>query len=167
MASPFNSSVYPVLSSTYRPRSGRASHPIGVARSRQRTSESQSIESSQRPCARPPTCNQGHIRTENLLINVIGRKDLRSVTKISQGVTCRSGRPPDCWPLSGQQETMVTGKNRIMIYGPKIDGTYVVEFRMADGEVLAISVPAGETRVLKHFPERMPYGLFVPDVRTG
>jgi hypothetical protein len=28
---------------------------------------------------------------------------------------------------------------------------------------LAISVPAGETRVLKYFQERMPYGLFVPD----
>jgi hypothetical protein len=25
-------------------------------------------------------------------------------------------------------------------------------------------VPAGETRVLKHFQERMPYGLFVPAV---
>jgi hypothetical protein len=33
------------------------------------------------------------------------------------------------------------GKNRIMIYGPKTDGTYVVEFRTADGEALAISVP--------------------------
>jgi hypothetical protein len=33
---------------------------------------------------------------------------------------------------------------------------------MADGESLAISVPASETRVLKHFQERMPYGLFVP-----
>jgi hypothetical protein len=33
-----------------------------------------------------------------------------------------------------------------------------------DGEALAISVRAGETRVLKHFQERMPYGLFVPDV---
>jgi ATP-dependent DNA ligase len=32
-----------------------------------------------------------------------------------------------------------------------------------DGEALAISVPAGETRVLKYFQERMPYGLFVPD----
>jgi hypothetical protein len=32
------------------------------------------------------------------------------------------------------------------------------------GEALAISVPAGETRVLKHFQERMPYGLLVPDV---
>jgi hypothetical protein len=25
----------------------------------------------------------------------------------------------------------ITGKNRIMIYGPKDDGTYVVEFRTA------------------------------------
>jgi hypothetical protein len=40
------------------------------------------------------------------------------------------------------------GKNRIMIYGPKRDGTYVVEFRTADGDALAISVPAGDTRVL-------------------
>jgi hypothetical protein len=58
------------------------------------------------------------------------------------------------------------GKNRIMIYVPKSDGTYVVEFRTAGGEALAISVPAGETRVLKHFQERMPYGLFVPDVEA-
>ena len=42
--------------------------------------------------------------------------------------------------------------------------TYVVEFKTAGGEALAISVPVGETRVLKHFQERMPYGLFVPDV---
>jgi hypothetical protein len=33
------------------------------------------------------------------------------------------------------------GKNRIMIYGPKTDGTYVVEFRTAKGESLAISIP--------------------------
>jgi hypothetical protein len=42
-----------------------------------------------------------------------------------------------------------SGRNRIMIYGPKRDGTYVVEFKAADGEALAISVPAGEARVLK------------------
>jgi hypothetical protein len=63
-----------------------------------------------------------------------------------------------------KKETAVTNKNRIMIYGPKNDGTYIVELKTADGEALAISVPAGETRVLKHFQERMPYGLFVPDV---
>jgi hypothetical protein len=57
-----------------------------------------------------------------------------------------------------------SGQNRIMIYGPENDGTYIVEFRAADGETLAINVPASETRVLKHFQERMPYGLFVPDV---
>ena len=59
------------------------------------------------------------------------------------------------------------GKNRIMIFGPKKDDTYVIEFRTADGEALAINVLEGETRVLKHFQERMPYGLFVPDVNAG
>ena len=57
-----------------------------------------------------------------------------------------------------------TGKNRIMIFGPKNDGTYVVEFRTAAGEALAISIPRTEAAVIRHFQERMPYGLFVPDV---
>jgi hypothetical protein len=57
-----------------------------------------------------------------------------------------------------------SGRNRIMIYGPRNDGTYIVEFKTADGEALAINVPIGETRVLKHCQERMPYGLFLPDV---
>jgi hypothetical protein len=35
----------------------------------------------------------------------------------------------------------MTGKNRIMIYGPKDDGTYIVEFRTAAGEALAILDP--------------------------
>jgi hypothetical protein len=48
-----------------------------------------------------------------------------------------------------------TGKNRIMIFGPKDDGTYVVEFRTAAGEALAISIPGGEARVIRHFQERM------------
>jgi hypothetical protein len=60
----------------------------------------------------------------------------------------------------------MTGKNRIMIYGPNPDGTYVVEFRTAKDEVLAISIPSGETAVLRHFQEQMPYGLFVPDVEA-
>jgi hypothetical protein len=45
----------------------------------------------------------------------------------------------------GQDETAMTRKSRIMIFGPKPDGTYVVEFRTADGEVLAISIPRTET----------------------
>jgi hypothetical protein len=37
-----------------------------------------------------------------------------------------------------------------------------VEFRTA--EALAISIPGSEAKVIRHFQERMPYGLFVPDV---
>ena len=44
----------------------------------------------------------------------------------------------------------MTGKNRIMIYGPKTDGTYVVEFRTAAGEALAISIPRSEAAVIRH-----------------
>jgi hypothetical protein len=57
-----------------------------------------------------------------------------------------------------------SGRNRIMIYGPKDDGTYIVEFRTAAGEALAISIPRTETAVIRQFQERMPYGVFVPDV---
>ena len=60
----------------------------------------------------------------------------------------------------------MTGRNRIMIYGPKNDGTYVVEFRTAAGETLAISIPRTEATVVRHFQERMRYGLFVPDVNA-
>jgi hypothetical protein len=44
----------------------------------------------------------------------------------------------------GQKETAVTatGKNRIMIYGPKNDGTYIVEFKTAEGEALASRRPS-------------------------
>jgi hypothetical protein len=48
--------------------------------------------------------------------------------------------------------------------GPKDDGTYVVKFRTSEGDALAISIPRSETHVIRHFQERMPYGLFVPDV---
>jgi hypothetical protein len=37
-----------------------------------------------------------------------------------------------------------TGKNRIMIYGPKEDGTYVVEFTTAWDAVLSMSIPRNE-----------------------
>jgi hypothetical protein len=33
-----------------------------------------------------------------------------------------------------------TGKNRFMIYCPKDDATYVIEFRTAGGEAVAISI---------------------------
>ena len=37
-----------------------------------------------------------------------------------------------------------------MIYGPKIDGTYVVEFTAA-GEALAISIPRTGAAMIRHF----------------
>jgi hypothetical protein len=40
----------------------------------------------------------------------------------------------------------VTGKNRIMIFGPKDDGTYVVEFRTAAGEALRFRSRAARRR---------------------
>jgi hypothetical protein len=69
----------------------------------------------------------------------------------------------------GQKEMAITpdGKNRIMIFGPETDGTYVVEFRTAEGKSLAISIPRTETAAIRHFQERMPHGLFVPDVPSG
>jgi hypothetical protein len=51
-----------------------------------------------------------------------------------------------------------------MISGPTDDGTYIVEFKTAGGEAMAISIPRSEARVIRHFQERMPYGLFVPEV---
>ena len=49
-----------------------------------------------------------------------------------------------------------TGKNRIMIFGPKTDGTYVVEFRTAEGKSLEISIPRTETAVIRHFRSECP-----------
>jgi hypothetical protein len=39
----------------------------------------------------------------------------------------------------------------------------VVEFMTTDGDVLSISIPRNETGVVRHFQERMPYGVYVPD----
>ena len=67
-------------------------------------------------------------------------------------------------PRPGAPSVTMTAKDRIMIYGPKEDGTYVIEFRIAEGDVLAISTLRSEAAMLRHFQERMPYGLCVPDV---
>ena len=54
----------------------------------------------------------------------------------------------------GQKEPAVSGKNRIMIFGPKTDGTYVVEFRTAAGKALAISIPGTEASATIAAPAR-------------
>jgi hypothetical protein len=61
---------------------------------------------------------------------------------------------------------MATAQDRITIYGPKDDGTYIVEFRTAEGDALAISIPRTEAAVIRHFRAKMPYGLVVPDVKA-
>jgi hypothetical protein len=53
-------------------------------------------------------------------------------------------------------------EDKITIYG--LDGTYIVEFRTAAGEALAISIPRTEATVIRHFQARMPYGLVVRDI---
>ena len=47
----------------------------------------------------------------------------------------------------------MTNKNRIMIYGPKNDAPYVVEFKTAEGEALAISIPEDRNGTDSAFPE--------------
>jgi hypothetical protein len=49
------------------------------------------------------------------------------------------------------------------VRGPKADGTYVID-RTAAGDVLTISTPRTEAAVMRHLQERMPHGLFAPDV---
>jgi len=43
---------------------------------------------------------------------------------------------------------MATAQDRITIYGPKDDGTYIVEFWTAEGDALAISIPRTEAAVM-------------------
>jgi hypothetical protein len=48
----------------------------------------------------------------------------------------------------------MTEQDKITIYGS--NGTYVVEFKTAAGEALAIPIPRTEAAVIRHFQERMP-----------
>ena len=48
-------------------------------------------------------------------------------------------------------EPSLTPKGR-----PKDDGTCVLEFRTAEREALAISIPRSEAHVIRHFQERIP-----------
>jgi hypothetical protein len=59
----------------------------------------------------------------------------------------------------------MTKQDKVTIYGPKADGTYIGEFKTAEGEALAISIPRTEAAVIRHFQSKMPYGLVVPDVK--
>ena len=56
----------------------------------------------------------------------------------------------------GQNETAVTNGNRIMIYGPKNDGTYVIEFRTAAARL---------RRYVNYLPANFPATSIVSFVR--
>src|SRR5262249_17441328 len=75
----------------------------------------------------------------------------------------RTESPQAALSRCSTRATLGPTRNRIMIYGPKNDGTYIVEFRTAAGEALGITIPRTECAVIRHFQDRMPYGLFVPD----
>jgi hypothetical protein len=82
---------------------------------------------------------------------------------------CYRGVEGGPWRPAAQGPSGPAGpaENRIMIYGPKNDGTYIVEFKTADGEALAISVPRGETRVLTALGEEQESGCAGPEARRG
>jgi hypothetical protein len=54
-------------------------------------------------------------------------------------------------------------QDTISIHGPQEDGTYVVRFEKANGDVLQISVPESESVIIRHFQTKMPLGLVVPE----
>ncbi len=61
-----------------------------------------------------------------------------------------------------------TKHDKVTIHGPKDIGTYVVEFRRAEGETLAISMPRGETDCVQTLQGLDALtGLVVEDVKTG
>jgi hypothetical protein len=55
----------------------------------------------------------------------------------------------------------MNGKNRIMIYGPKADSTYIVEFRAAADEARD-PMPGSEAAVIRYFQSVCSNGLFMP-----
>ncbi len=61
----------------------------------------------------------------------------------------------------------VGGSRKSDPYGLAMFGMTTVTTVFAAGEALAISVPAGETRVLKHFQAPMPYGSSCRMFRDG
>jgi hypothetical protein len=57
----------------------------------------------------------------------------------------------------------MSDQNKIAILGPDDMGVMVVDFKTAKGQCLTISVPRGETAVLKYLQALMPYGLVIQD----
>jgi hypothetical protein len=52
------------------------------------------------------------------------------------------------------------------LVGLRYDDIYLVKFRIAEGEALAISIPRSEAAVIRHFQAKISFGLVVPDVKA-
>jgi hypothetical protein len=68
-----------------------------------------------------------------------------------------------------------TGKNRIMIYGPKNDGTYIVEFKTAEGRGVGDqqTLPGANAfmgyscqKSVRNIPPRQGFPQWSPHVQT-
>src|SRR5262245_41379510 len=82
------------------------------------------------------------------------RGHMDSLRRLLEALGC-AGREARSGGRIAQNETAImAGNNRIMIFGPKSDGTYVVEFRTAAGETLAISIPSSEAAVVRYLQMR-------------
>jgi hypothetical protein len=55
-----------------------------------------------------------------------------------------------------------TGKNRIMIFGPKNDGTYVIEFRTDAGAASPVGTPWMWTLLFDYHEDRTPTHGYEP-----
>ena len=78
----------------------------------------------------------------------------------------RNGRSKDWLKFKRSVRKEDWGKmnqDKINIRGPKEDGTYVIEFEKANGEMFSISVPASEAAILRYFQAKMPQGIVVPE----
>ena len=89
---------------------------------------------------------------------LIDPSSTRRRTATPQAEACQRAERVPRHPRQALAPPPSTAKNRIMIFRPKDDGSYVLEFGTSDGEVRS------EVAVIRHFQEQMPYGLFVPEV---
>jgi hypothetical protein len=78
-------------------------------------------------------------------------EDRTMVRPLSEVLQTIGGLGQSCCHYVLRTLTPMAQQDKISILGPREDGTYVVEFRTAAGERLAIAVPRTKSEVLKHF----------------
>jgi hypothetical protein len=93
---------------------------------------------------------------------VRGGEQFERAAAVGLGVTVGLGNGSSGGGVIGGRRA---GKNRIMIFGPKADGTYVIEFKTAARARRWRSRSPGPRRQWSGTSRNvLPYGLFVPDI---